>query len=106
MTCDTSHLKTYILKYAKLYLYPPFCIGLKLGLLPYAKNIDGGSSITEQLGEYYNLLALQVGEVTQEWGKLHNERLHRLPARYRPGVAQRVGRDIALLFHDRGTRRG
>ena len=23
-----------------------------------------------------------------------------------PGVAQRVGRDIALLFHDRGTRRG
>jgi len=25
---------------------------------------------------------------------------------YRPGVAQRVGRDIALLFHDRGTRRG
>jgi len=25
---------------------------------------------------------------------------------YRPGVAQRVGRYIALLFHDRGTRRG
>ena len=25
---------------------------------------------------------------------------------YRPGVAQRVGRRIALLFHDRGTRRG
>ena len=24
----------------------------------------------------------------------------------RPGVAQRVGRNIALLFHDRGTRRG
>jgi len=24
----------------------------------------------------------------------------------RPGVAQRVGRDIALLFHDLGTRRG
>ena len=24
---------------------------------------------------------------------------------YRPGVAQRVGRDIALFFHDRGTRR-
>jgi len=23
---------------------------------------------------------------------------------YRPGVAQRVGRGIALLFHDRGTR--
>ena len=27
-------------------------------------------------------------------------------AHYRPGVAQRVGSDIALLFHDRGTRRG
>jgi hypothetical protein len=27
-------------------------------------------------------------------------------SRYRPGVAQRVGRDIALLFHDRGIRRG
>ena len=27
-------------------------------------------------------------------------------SRYRPGVAQRVGRDIALLFHDRGTWRG
>ena len=26
--------------------------------------------------------------------------------RYRPGVVQRVGRGIALLFHDRGTRRG
>ena len=27
-------------------------------------------------------------------------------SRYRPGVAQRVGRGIAVLFHDRGTRRG
>jgi len=27
-------------------------------------------------------------------------------SRYIPDVAQRVGRDIALLFHDRGTRRG
>jgi len=27
-------------------------------------------------------------------------------SRYRPGVAQRVGRSIALLFHNRGTRRG
>ena len=27
-------------------------------------------------------------------------------SRYRPGVAQRVGRGIALLFHDGGTRRG
>ena len=27
-------------------------------------------------------------------------------SRYRPGVAQRVGRGIALRFHDRGTGRG
>jgi len=27
-------------------------------------------------------------------------------SRYRPGVAQRLGRGIALLLHDRGTRRG
>jgi len=27
-------------------------------------------------------------------------------SRYRPGVAQRVGRGIDLLFHDRGSRRG
>jgi len=27
-------------------------------------------------------------------------------SRYRPGVVQRVGRGIALLFHDRGTRSG
>ena len=27
-------------------------------------------------------------------------------SRYRPGVAQRVNRGIALLFHDRATRRG
>jgi len=27
-------------------------------------------------------------------------------SRYRPGVAQRVGRGIAILFYDRGTRRG
>jgi len=27
-------------------------------------------------------------------------------SRYRPGVAQTVGRGIALLFYDRGTRRG
>jgi len=27
-------------------------------------------------------------------------------SRYRPGVAQKVRKSIALLFHDRGTRRG
>ena len=27
-------------------------------------------------------------------------------SRYRPGVAHRLGRGMALFFHDRGTRRG
>ena len=36
----------------------------------------------------------QCNKVTVKW------------SRYRPGMAQRVGRGIALLFHDRGTRRG
>ena len=41
---------------------------------------------------------------------MQNRILHRIYknvkwSRYRHGVAQRVGRGIALLFHDRGTRR-
>jgi hypothetical protein len=42
--------------------------------------------------KFLNFLILKV-KVKVKW------------SRYRPGVAQRVGRDIALLFHDRGTRR-
>ena len=34
-----------------------------------------------------------IGKVKVKW------------SRYRPGLSQRVGRVIALLFHDRGTRR-
>jgi hypothetical protein len=35
---------------------------------------------------------------------LHKEKVKW--SRYRPGVAQRVGRGLAVLFHDHGTRRG
>jgi len=35
-----------------------------------------------------------------------NKKLKVKFSRYRPGVAQRVGRGIALLFYDSGTRRG
>ena len=39
--------------------------------------------------------------------KVINEQVKNIKfSHYRPGVAQRVGRGIALLFHDRGTRRG
>ena len=43
---------------------------------------------TELPGPYVTILKVKV-----KW------------SRYRPGVAQRVGRGIALLFHDRSTRR-
>ena len=38
---------------------------------------------------------------------MHGATIRRVKwSRYRPGVAQRVGRGIALLFHDHDTRRG
>ena len=40
-------------------------------------------------------------------GQNHNIKTDNIKwSRYRPGVAQGVGRGIALLFHDLGTRRG
>ena len=42
---------------------------------------------------YHQLPPADVYKVKVKW------------SRYRPGVAQRVGRSIVLLFHDRGTRR-
>jgi len=53
-------------------------------------------------------------ETAQATYKIHNNHLNTIKKKrkkikwclYRPGVAQRVGRGIALLFHDRGTRRG
>jgi len=43
---------------------------------------------------------------TIDLNHIHQELVKVKWSRYRPGVAQRVGRGIALLFHDRGTRRG
>jgi len=63
-----------------LILSTHLCLGLPSGLLPSgfpSKNL------------YKHLLLVNV-----KWSC------------YRPGMAQRVGRGIALLFHDRGTRRG
>ena len=46
----------------------------------------------------------------QQWHSWHFEVCKKKKkvtwSRYRPGVTQRVGRGIALLFHDRGSRRG
>ena len=46
------------------------------------------------LASLFKTVLLKVKKVKVKW------------SRYRPGVAQRVGRGIALLFHDRSTRRG
>jgi len=42
---------------------------------------------------------------TQDWSWLVDIKKVKF-SRYRPGVTQRVGRGIALLFNDRGTRSG
>jgi len=61
-----------------------------------------------------NLCLLNIGTFLREMVLLrdstHSRRIlfNKIKAkwsRYRPGVAQRVGRSIALVFHDRGTRR-
>ena len=54
----------------------------------------------------------KVGTVTETKKRRVKERVKRKIrgkvkfSRYRPGLAQMVGRGIALLFHDCGTRRG
>ena len=54
--------------------------------------------------EMNSVLVLQLG-LTLKW-QFHVFLSSKVKwSRYRPSVAQRVGRGIALLFHDRGTRR-
>ena len=54
---------------------------------------------TRRLYTYYNIFLHSIIHITKS-------RVKRLKwSRYRPGVAQKVGRGIALLFHDRGTRK-
>jgi len=54
------------------------------------------------LSIYFNNQPLHVSS----WLTAHHQEVKVKCSRYRPGVAQTVGRGIALLFHDRGTRRG
>ena len=82
--------------------------------------LHGGETLSLTLREGYRLLMSETKvlskifecarkESTGEIRQLRSEEFRDLQAkcsRYRPGVAQRVGRGIALLFHDRGTRRG
>ena len=61
----------------------------------------------------YNINCFEVRSAIRRWTTYTTQLLLRKGkkkklkwSRYRPGVAQRIGRGIALLFHDRGTRRG
>jgi hypothetical protein len=64
----------------------------------------------------YDPVSLTGRLLWNNWHFLSNKKLNVLQPeiylskvkwpRYRPGVAQRVGRGIALLFHDIGIRRG
>ena len=56
---------------------------------------------------YYKFIIPFTLTTLFQFSMLQNNQLqYEKVSRYRPGVAQRVGRGIALLFHDRGTRRG
>ena len=64
-----------------------------------------GSILDDVIGIFYwhNLPDRTVAlGLTQPPTEMSNIKL----SRYRPGVAQRLSRSIALLFHDLGTRRG
>jgi len=58
-----------------------------------SKSIWTGCVIVKKIKFYQELYKVKAGKKVK-W------------SRYRTGVAQRVGRGIALLFHDRGTRKG
>ena len=46
------------------------------------------------------------GTVCVDWLQVKKKKKRVTWSRYRPSVAQRVGRGMVLLFHDRGSRRG
>jgi len=83
------------------------------------KKERGGGTLNSShcnVADIGHFLAVSNQNVRFFWPRCNTTQLTRIPnaikgkevkwSRYRPGVAQRVGRGIALLFHDRGTRRG
>jgi len=75
-------------KYKKFKLFfPPHFLTIRVGAWTTHK-------VSFNINRLYQFLFMLVQRVKVKW------------SRYRPGVAQSVGRDIAVLFHDRGTRRG
>jgi hypothetical protein len=79
------------------------CREFKLGMVSFLRTYHWMMWTSEVRGNYRCTI------VTVNIVSLINTHIHLKVkekwSRYRPGVAQRVGRGIALLFHDRGTRR-
>ena len=68
---------------------------------------DTGINVTSyKLIEKYGLSSSDSHKIHQRLAALFTDKVKVKFSRYRPGVAQRVGRVISLFFHDRGTRRG
>jgi len=70
---------------------------------------------TEVVSDIFNTKAKWTGKITGHIPKMFTDAsliiiiiiiINVKWSRYRPGVAQRLSRGIALLFHDRDTRRG
>ena len=72
----------------------------------------GGNKVKEQTNrkfsesQYLGQQDLKMQKNKSIKRGIHNQEIKVKCSFYRPGVAQRVGRGIALLFHDCGTRRG
>ena len=77
----------------QLYLYSPQCLySTAIRLLPLWA-VRPVQSLSACTSVHFTLPYFRLG-VKVKW------------SRYRPGVAQRMGRGISLLFHDRGPIRG
>ena len=68
--------------------------------------IDTSTHWPNQFPDFILLVTYFVAFITKNCTVLLKDAIVKVKwSRYRPGVAQRVGRGIALFFHDRGTRR-
>jgi len=67
------------------------------------QGVDPTSLLWRSEGE---VMAMQCNFHSPQSVGFTNKKVKVKRSRYRPNMAQRVGRRIALLFHDRGTRRG
>ena len=108
-TCETFAFKifyTFLLLSRQLVTG---CIATQRICTPTWSHTDSSESVSKYRNENNKMFVYEksISRISR-WRKFENPytRIKVKWSRYRPGVAQRVGRGIALLFHDRGTRRG